>query len=135
MTPDVNIVEIDLPTTISSYAVSNPDTTFTIVLNARLTHERRLEAYQHELEHIQKNDFSKDNVQAIECAAHGLTVPDNAEQIPADKYLERIKACRRRRRKAEKLLREYEQDLQFLEMMGLDTFARGERFKLYGNDL
>ena len=47
--PDVNTIELNLPTSIAAFVTANPDMTFTIVLNARMTWERRMQAYQHEL--------------------------------------------------------------------------------------
>lgn len=136
MAPDVNVIEMDLPTTISSYVISNPDTTYTIILNARLSYKRRLEAYQHELDHIQNNDFQKENVQSIEFVAHDLAIPDDAKRIPANKYAEQIKAIRRRRRKIQKQLKEYERDMDILGGYNENTaFARAEQQWLFGNDL
>ena len=49
---------------------ANSDGSYTIFLNARLSHERQLEAYAHALSHIQGNDFEKDNADMIELSAH-----------------------------------------------------------------
>lgn len=49
---------------------ANSDGSYTIFLNARLSHERQLEAYAHALRHIQNEDFNKDNADMIELAAH-----------------------------------------------------------------
>ena len=56
MTPDVNTLEYDLPVAIAGYTISNADNSYTVVLNARLTFERRMQAYQHEMEHILTGD-------------------------------------------------------------------------------
>jgi len=68
---DVNVREINLPTTISAYVASNPDATYTIFLNSRLTWERRMQAYQHELEHIKNGDYERRSSDMIEMHAHG----------------------------------------------------------------
>ncbi len=71
-TPDVNVIEANLPARISAYTVLNPDTSFTVVLNARLTWERRLEAYEHEIEHIKNGDYDGYDADRIELRAHGI---------------------------------------------------------------
>ena len=67
---DVNVREINLPTTISAYVASNPDATYTIFLNSRLTWERRMQAYQHEMEHIRNGDYERSSADLIEFRAH-----------------------------------------------------------------
>lgn len=73
MTPDINTIEVDLPTSISAYVVANCDASFTIVLNARMTYEHKRASYLHELSHIQNGDYDKENVDLIEIHAHGIT--------------------------------------------------------------
>ena len=74
MTLDVNVVLADLPGTISAYTVANPDLSYTIVLNSRLNHERQLQAYGHEINHIKNGDYDrKVSADLIECYAHALT--------------------------------------------------------------
>ena len=72
MTPDVNTAEINLPTTIPAYVVSNADTSYTIVLNARVSWERRFEAYTHELRHMEPGDYERNSARLIEFYSHGL---------------------------------------------------------------
>lgn len=60
----------ELPPSIAGYTVSNPDDTYTIILNSRVTRERQLEAYRHELRHIRESDFEKEYVQEVETIAH-----------------------------------------------------------------
>ena len=68
---DVNTILVDLPCKIRAYTVANRDLTYTIVLNARLSHEMQLESYQHELDHIQRGDYEKKcSVDLIEFYAH-----------------------------------------------------------------
>lgn len=56
---DVQTLCMDLPATIRSYVASNNDGSYTIVLNARLNHERLMEAYAHEIAHICHGDYEK----------------------------------------------------------------------------
>lgn len=72
MTPDVNIHLMDMPVTIPAFVKSNSDGTYSVILNSRLTHERRLEAYQHELLHITSGDYDRTcDADLIELYAHG----------------------------------------------------------------
>lgn len=74
MTLDVNVLFADMPGTIPAYSISNPDLSFTIVINSRLNRERQLEAYYHEMKHIEGGDYErKTHVDIIECYAHALT--------------------------------------------------------------
>ena len=67
---DVNVNLANLPTSISAYVVSNSDGSYTIMLNARLTWERRRQAYLHELEHINNGDYERKSADMIEMFAH-----------------------------------------------------------------
>ena len=67
---DVNTQLADLPTSISAYVVSNPDGSYTIILNARLTWERKRQAYLHELNHIKNGDYERKSADKIEMFAH-----------------------------------------------------------------
>lgn len=70
MTLDVNTIEVDLPTTISAYVVANSDCSYTIVLNAKMSFERKREAYLHEIDHIYNGDYEKNCADTIEIYAH-----------------------------------------------------------------
>ncbi|MCI9305835.1 MAG: hypothetical protein HFI28_05055 [Lachnospiraceae bacterium] len=73
MTPDVNTLEYDLPVAIAGYTISNADNSYTVVLNARLTFERRMQAYQHEMEHILTGDYDrKIDADMLELHSHAL---------------------------------------------------------------
>ena len=43
---------------------------YTIFINANLSHEMQCAAYDHEISHIDNNDFFKDDIQKIEFDAH-----------------------------------------------------------------
>ncbi|MGL5436312.1 MAG: ImmA/IrrE family metallo-endopeptidase [Lachnospiraceae bacterium] len=72
MIPDVNTIQVDMPTTIAAYVVSNSDCSYTIVLNARMSFERKREAYLHEIGHINNGDYEKNCADSIEIYAHKL---------------------------------------------------------------
>lgn len=67
----LNVVLIDLPTKIYSFIRENPDGSYTIVLNARLSAEDRERHYRHEIGHIYNFDFEREETaDAIEAEAH-----------------------------------------------------------------
>ena len=67
---EINTLYANLPTTIPAYVVENNDMSYTIVLNSRLSHEKNLLSYWHEIRHIQEQDFEKEDIQKIESEAH-----------------------------------------------------------------
>ena len=74
MISDVNVYLLDFHSNkINEAVVPNEDGTYTILINARMACNKQLEAYQHALEHIKKNDFEKNDVQTIEYENHKLT--------------------------------------------------------------
>lgn len=70
----INVLYADMPSAIRSYVVSNTDSSYTVVLNSRLSHEQNLLSYQHELYHIQNDDYDLPHTTAdrIEIKAHNL---------------------------------------------------------------
>jgi len=68
---EINVLYVDMPTTVRSYVVNNIDMTYTIILNSRLSHEQNLISYAHELQHIKNGDYDKKcNVDVIEINTH-----------------------------------------------------------------
>lgn len=118
MTKDVNVFIKNFPNTKEAEAITeNPDGTYTIFLNARMSYERQLEAYQHALEHIQNNDFQKLDVQQIEAIAHADPANDE-HPTPA---IPRKKKRRRRSRYGQ-----YEKQRQALAAFGIDVWSQHE---------
>ena len=68
---DINTRLIDMDVLVGEQVIKNNDDSYTILLNARLSHERQLECYKHALLHINNEDFEKDNADVIEFNAHG----------------------------------------------------------------
>ena len=60
----------NLPTTIRSFCRENPDGSYTVVINARLTLEGARAAFRHELSHINGGDFTDADTDEIENARH-----------------------------------------------------------------
>ena len=69
MTNNVYVYIVDLPDRVNEMVTPCSDG-FTIYLNARLSYQDRVRAYHHAMEHIDRNDFEKEDVQKIEKEAH-----------------------------------------------------------------
>lgn len=68
---DVFVELVDFGNTPGSEVVTaNEDGSYTILLNARYSYERQVEACIHACKHIDGHDFEKDNVQLIEAETH-----------------------------------------------------------------
>ena len=52
MTPDVNIVLMDIDFKTNEVVTENEDGSYTIVINARLSEDGRAQAYKHAMQHI-----------------------------------------------------------------------------------
>lgn len=50
--------------------IKNEDGSYTILINAKLSDQGRISAYEHALRHIENEDFEKEYVQEIESSAH-----------------------------------------------------------------
>lgn len=69
---DVNTILINMDVLISEQVIKNKDDSYTILLNARLSHERHLESYKHAMKHILEEDFEKQDTSKIEFDAHSM---------------------------------------------------------------
>ena len=62
---------IGLPATVRSFVIANSDSTYTIILNSKLSHEQNILSYLHEIDHIRKGDYDKKcSADLIEIIAH-----------------------------------------------------------------
>lgn len=69
---NIRTIYCDMPNTIGGFTILADDF-FTIVLNQNLSHERNVQTYMHELQHIQNGDFDrKAPAGLIEIMAHSL---------------------------------------------------------------
>ena len=60
-----------MPTTIRSFTAKDKNDDFNVYINCRLSKDRQLIAYTHELRHIMHDDFTPgNNVDTIESMAH-----------------------------------------------------------------
>lgn len=70
MNNDIFVRYLDMDVNVSEHIVQNPDGSYTIFLNSRLSWERLQEAYDHAINHIKNCDFEKTDAQKIEYDAH-----------------------------------------------------------------
>lgn len=56
-TSEIYIYYVDMPYSMDSNLVENPDGSFTLYLNSRMTHEKNVEGYLHEVKHVNNDDF------------------------------------------------------------------------------
>ena len=70
---DIYVYLVDLPTAVPEM-VAPCCGGYTIYLNARRSHCDRVKAYLHALEHVERNDWERSDVQQIEKEAHDGTV-------------------------------------------------------------
>lgn len=137
MTPDANVIVMDFPNTKEKEMITeNSDGSYTIFINARLSYNTQLKAYQHAIQHIENQDFEKADVQIIEAAAH----KEEKEPIPANKFAEYIERLRKERKQIQRKLRRKEREIAFvIEHYPGDPneyFMRlAEDYWAYGDDL
>lgn len=134
-TPVVNVYIIDFPNSQKEMVVENEDGSYTILLNAKLSNEQQLKSYEHAMKHIKNDDFSKTDVQSIENSAHNVVIPEGSRRIPSMVFERELEMIRKRRRKIQKELEEYERDMKFISSFAGDdsVFERSaERKWLYG---
>lgn len=127
---DVFVQILDLPTTTKEAVTYNEDGSYTIFINARMSFDNQVQAYDHALRHIKNNDFGKDDVQTIEYIAHS----QESKPAPVQKYVEEIMAIKRRRKQLKRLMKKDEERVKFLSR-NYDMFSMAENQWLYGNDL
>lgn len=128
MMPDVNVLLIDFQAPGKEMVISNEDGSYTILINARLSHDGQLRAYQHAMKHIHNGDFEKTDIQEIECRAHESEPSQRIAPIPVDRYAKRIQQLQRERKKNRKALKEKEAEIDMIaELYGPDCFMRAAK--------
>lgn len=70
---DIYVYIVDMPTTASEMIMPCTDG-YTIYLNAKLSYHDRVKAYIHALKHVERKDWTKNDVQIIEKEAHDGTI-------------------------------------------------------------
>lgn len=61
---------LDMPTTIRGYTRANPDGSFTIAINAKMSSDVQRRCLRHELSHIERCDFEAADPDLVELALH-----------------------------------------------------------------
>lgn len=119
MTPDVNVSLVDFHSTAGNeMVIPNEDGSYTVLINSRSASNKQLEAYQHALEHIKKNDFQKADVQQIEAIAHSEASPVHQDV--------KLPTIRRRRRKHRSRWAQIERQRKEKEALGITAWAEYE---------
>ena len=54
----IQVFLVDMPC-VKAMTIKNSDDSYTILINAGLSHEMQCEAYDHEMEHINNGDFDQ----------------------------------------------------------------------------
>ena len=68
LTESIGVHFIDMAPRVEEQVVLNEDGSFSIFINVKLNYERQMLAYQHAIQHIMQNDFSKADADEIEQA-------------------------------------------------------------------
>lgn len=127
---DICIIVMDFKDTKTKELVTeNSDGSYSIFINARLSYEAQLKAYEHALSHIKNNDFENTDVQQIEAIAHEQIQPIKKEELSEfhKRILSEIKKSRKRIR-AE--LRKIEERNAWLEEHDPGFFERMAGYNL-----
>lgn len=66
------IVVKDMPVGLHGFTVPNADGSYTVFINARDSANQQSLTFEHEISHIQNNDFAEKSVQGIEFKAHKI---------------------------------------------------------------
>lgn len=135
MTPDVNVVLFNLPAKEKEAITENEDGSYTIIINARLSYDGQIKAYQHAMRHIESNDFNKSNVQTIEAIAHDMAIPIEAQPVPSDKFLQQLKKLRADHKKIQKELQQLEEHLKIVQSMRGFNYDLSDSQQWYGNNI
>lgn len=57
---DVRTRYLDMPCTVHAFTVREDADSFDVYINSRLCYEAQLEAYAHEIRHIENGDFERE---------------------------------------------------------------------------
>lgn len=127
---DINVIVMDFKDVKAKEMVTeNSDGSYSIFINARLSSECQLKAYEHALTHINNNDFEKADVQQIEAIAHSQDTPIKKEEL--SDFHERILAqIRRSRKRIKRELQKIEERNAWLERIDPGFFDRMEGYNL-----
>lgn len=69
MAEDIYVYFVDLPEDVKEMATPC-DGGYTVYINKKLSHDKAVKAIRHAVSHVIDDDWSKDDIQMIESAAH-----------------------------------------------------------------
>ena len=97
---------------------------YTILIDARLSYEQRLQKYEHELKHIESGAFDIDNIKTVQEIEYDAHTPDMI--VPSAQIRQEITELQKKRRKLNSELRKKQSQIEFLKESGFDFFAAAE---------
>lgn len=130
ITPDVNVSVIDFHGISGKELVTeNEDGSYTILINARLSYEGQLQAYQHAMKHINNDDFRKEDAQKIEAVAHDQNRPIVKEEL-SDFHRRILAEIHKSRQRIRRELKKIEERNAWLAENAPDCWTRMEGYNL-----
>lgn len=67
----INVNVLKLPSRVKAVSLKNDDDSYTIIINSALSVEQQRKSLNHEIDHIENDDFCHDgDADEIECIAH-----------------------------------------------------------------
>ena len=135
MMNEIYVQYYDMPTSIKSFCRANPDGSYTIVINAKLSEESRHARYDHEIRHINGGDFDYDkneSVQVIETRAHApqQEATKTVVLMTQEEIQQHINQIRKHRRKLDAQWKRAMKRAEERERLGHDVFAAHEAWYL-----
>lgn len=82
----VNVQILDFGNSIPAAVTANDDGSYSIFINARISYENRIQAYQHELRHILNHDFDTNDINNATVNEIELSTHDERE-FAKDNYI------------------------------------------------
>lgn len=129
-TPDVNTFLVNFSAPGKEIVVQNEDGSYTVLINAKLSQDGQLKAYQHALNHINNDDFEKFDIQSIELKAHELKLSEDLVPAPVSKYEKQIKKLQKERKRLQKALKDKEKEIDLIaDLYGSDCFFKAAECK------
>ena len=118
MTPEIFIVFVDgFPTTVKAYTKENPDSSYTILINSKISYEQQKKSYEHEMNHIINGDIdSSDNADSIEYRAHGIG-ENRTHTFNADLIKKKIENLQKERKRINRQMLKYDIYLKEKDML------------------
>ena len=111
----VNVILMDMEYGIYEEVIHNHDDSYSVFLNSRYNDVTLKQSFRHAINHIKKDDWSKESVQIIETEAHG-EIPVVVSESELHKFDAILKRLRKKRDRIQRELRKY--DKKYSDMCG-----------------